>query len=183
MSTLSPLTPKQVMQNWVSSVIVKYNFCPFARKEVEQNTIHYQVSQATSHDDAVMAMLDECAALDSQPDRETTLLMFEGGFSDFADFLDLVDLANAMLAVQGYEGRYQIANFHPDYVFADSEDDDAANYTNRAPYPTLHLIREQSMARALESYDDPQSIPENNIRLARRKGEAFWLQLLKNCHK
>ncbi|MBD1581558.1 DUF1415 domain-containing protein [Pseudoalteromonas sp. S16_S37] len=183
MSTHTPLTAKQVMQNWVSSVIVKYNFCPFARKEVEQNTIHYQVSKATSHDDAVMDMLEECAALDSYPERETTLLMFEDGFCDFADFLDLVDLANAMLAVQGYEGRYQIANFHPDYVFADSDDNDAANYTNRAPYPTLHLIREQSMAEAIESYDDPESIPENNIRLARRKGEAFWQLLLMKCHK
>ena len=177
------LAPQEVMQNWVSSVIVKYNFCPFARKEVEQNTIHYQVSQAISHDDAVMAMLDECAALDADAHRETTLLMFTDGFSDFAAFLDLVDLANAMLAVQGYEGRYQIANFHPDYVFADSDEEDASNYTNRAPFPTLHLIREHSMAQALENYDDPDSIPENNIRLARRKGEAFWQQLLKQCHK
>jgi hypothetical protein len=130
-----------------------------------------------------MDMLEACAALDNYPERETTLLIFKDGFTDFADFLDLVDLANAMLAVQGYEGRYQIANFHPDYVFADSEEDDAANYTNRAPFPTLHLIRELSMAEALENYDDPESIPENNIRLARRKGEAFWQQLLKNCHK
>ncbi|MCF2859019.1 DUF1415 domain-containing protein [Pseudoalteromonas sp. SMS1] len=169
------------MQSWVSKVIVKFNFCPFARKEVEQQTIHYQVSSAITPEDAVMDMLNECFALDSTPERETTLLIFSEGFTHFDDFLDLVDLANAMLCAQGFEGKYQIANFHPDYVFADSVDDDPANYTNRAPFPTLHLIREESMALALAQYDDPESIPDNNIRLARRKGEAFWQQLLVQC--
>ncbi|KZN48395.1 DUF1415 domain-containing protein [Pseudoalteromonas luteoviolacea] len=169
------------MQNWVSKVIVKYNFCPFARKEVEQQSIHYQVSSALSHEDAVMEMLNECFELNCLVERETTLLIFSEGFTVFDDFLDLVDLANAMLCAQGFEGKYQIANFHPDYVFADSEDTDPANYTNRAPFPTLHLIREESMAMALEQYDDPESIPDNNIRLARRKGEAFWQQLLSQC--
>ncbi|MBQ4813527.1 hypothetical protein A7985_16390 [Pseudoalteromonas luteoviolacea] len=169
------------MQNWVSKVIVKYNFCPFARKEVEQQTIHYQVSSVVSHEDAVMEMLNECFELNSLPERETTLLIFSEGFKMFDDFLDLVDLANAMLCAQGFEGKYQLANFHPDYIFADSDDADPANYTNRAPFPTLHLIREESMALALEQYDDPESIPDNNIRLARRKGEAFWQQLLSQC--
>ncbi|WMN59097.1 DUF1415 domain-containing protein [Pseudoalteromonas xiamenensis] len=169
------------MKNWVSSVIVKYNFCPFARKEVENNTIHYELSDALTIEDAVLAMIDSCIALDSHQERETTLLIFTTGFQDFDAFLDLVDLANALLAAQGYEGKYQIANFHPDYVFADSDENDPANYTNRAPYPTLHLIREESMAQALATYDDPEQIPENNIRLARRKGEAFWQQLLSSC--
>lgn len=171
------------MQNWVSNVIVKYNFCPFARKEVEENSIHYEVSDANKLEDAVLAMIEGCIFLDTHPEKETTLLIFPNGFEQFDDFLDLVDLANALLSAQGYEGKYQIANFHPDYVFADSDEDDPANYTNRAPYPTLHLIREESMALALEEYDDPESIPENNIRLARRKGEAFWKQLLANCYK
>lgn len=171
------------MQNWVSQVIVKYNFCPFARQEVESNSIHYFVSQAISHDDAVMDMLEQCSELNHEPGRETTLVIFDKGFSNFDDFLDLVDLANALLVAQGFEGTYQIATFHPDYVFADSDEHDAANYTNRAPYPTLHLIREESMAQALAEYDDPEQIPENNIRLARRKGEAFWQHLLQQCHR
>lgn len=175
------MDPIQAMQSWVKTIIVKFNFCPFARQEVEQNTIHYQLSNSTSHDDAVMDMLEQCAQLTQNPNRETTLLIFCEGFKSFEDFLDLVDLANAMLSIQGYEGTFQIANFHPDYVFADSDDNDPANYTNRAPYPTLHLIREASMAIALDNYDDPESIPENNIKLARRKGEAFWQQLLTKC--
>ncbi|WP_457934045.1 DUF1415 domain-containing protein [Pseudoalteromonas sp. SCSIO 43210] len=170
-------------REWVSSVIVKYNFCPFARKEVENNCIHYIVSLATSMDDAVMDMLEQCVELDREPERETTLIMFDNGFSDFEDFLDLVDLANALLVAQGFEGKYQIANFHPDYVFADSDETDAANYTNRAPFPTLHLIREASMSEALDSYNEPESIPEHNINLARRKGVDFWQQLLESCKK
>lgn len=170
-------------REWVSSVIVKYNFCPFARKEVENNRIHYSISTATALDDAVMDMLDQCIELDRKPERETTLIMFNNGFSHFDDFLDLVDLANALLVAQGFEGKYQLANFHPDYVFADSDEDDAANYTNRAPFPTLHLIREASMSEALDNYDAPESIPEHNIKLARRKGIDFWQQLLDNCKK
>ena len=170
-------------REWVSSVIVKYNFCPFARKEVENNCIHYIESNANTIDDAVMDMLEQCIELDRESERETTLIMFDNGFSDFEDFLDLVDLANALLVAQGFEGKYQIANFHPDYVFADSDETDPANYTNRAPFPTLHLIREASMSEALENYDEPESIPEHNINLARRKGIDFWQQLLENCKK
>ena len=170
-------------REWVSSVIVKYNFCPFARKEVENNCIHYIVSSATTMDDAVMDMLEQCVELDREPERETTLIMFDSGFSDFEDYLDLVDLANALLVAQGFEGKYQIANFHPNYVFADSDESDAANYTNRAPFPTLHLIREASMSEALDSYNEPESIPEHNINLARRKGIDFWQQLLQSCKK
>lgn len=170
-------------REWVSSVIVKYNFCPFARKEVENNCIHYIVSNANTIDDAVMDMLEQCIELDRESERETTLIMFDNGFSDFEDFLDLVDLANALLVAQGFEGKYQIANFHPDYVFADSDESDAANYTNRSPFPTLHLIREASMSKALENYNEPESIPEHNINLARRKGIDFWQQLLESCKK
>ncbi|TMP72900.1 DUF1415 domain-containing protein [Pseudoalteromonas sp. S1608] len=170
-------------REWVSAVIVKYNFCPFARKEVENNCIHYTISNTSKIDDAVMDMLEQCIQLDRDPQRETTLLIFDNGFTDFEDFLDLVDLANALLVAQGFEGKYQIANFHPDYVFADSDEDDAANYTNRSPFPTLHLIREASMSAALDEYNEPESIPEHNINLARRKGIHFWQQLLKNCKK
>lgn len=170
-------------QNWVNQVIVKFNFCPFARKEVENNSIYYHVSHANNSTDAVMDLIDQCLALDTLPERETTLVIYPQGFAQFADFLDLVDLANALLAAQNYEGVYQIASFHPDYVFADSDKSDPANYTNRAPHPTLHLIREHSMAQALENYPDPEQIPENNIRLAQRKGEAFWQSLLAKCYK
>ncbi|MCF2862218.1 DUF1415 domain-containing protein [Pseudoalteromonas sp. Cnat2-41] len=169
------------MREWVSAVIVKYNFCPFARKEVESQRIHYHPSDAVSVDEAVLDTLEQCRVLDNDSDIETTLVIFAKGFNDFDDFLELIDLANALLVAQGFEGTYQLAHFHPHYVFADAEPEDAANCTNRAPYPALHIIREHSMEQALAQYDDPESIPENNIRLARRKGSRFWQQLLQHC--
>ncbi|WP_404341163.1 DUF1415 domain-containing protein [Pseudoalteromonas mariniglutinosa] len=175
------ISPEQQTRHWVANVIVKYNFCPFAKKELENNAIYYLTSAAVTLDDAVMEMIEQCIALEQIPERETTLLLFEHGFTDFEQFLELVDLANALLVAQGFEGKYQIATFHPDYVFADSVANDAANYTNRAPFPTLHLIREASMSTALDNYNEPESIPEHNIKLARRKGSDFWLQLLANC--
>jgi hypothetical protein len=93
----------------------------------------------------------------------------------------LIDLANAILVSSGYEGFVQIAHFHPDYVFADSDEHDPANYTNRSPYPTLHLIREASMSRVLDIHPDPDGIPENNVALTREKGITFWQKLLQHC--
>ena len=175
------LSPTQQTKNWVSQVIVGFNFCPFAKKEVVNNTIQYVDSKTTNHEDAVIEMLSLIQAMREDESIETCLQIFSEGFNDFDEFLDLVDLANAMLASSGYEGFIQIANFHPDYVFADSDETDAANYTNRAPFPTLHLIREHSMARVLAVHPDPEGIPETNILLAREKGIAFWQQLLQSC--
>ncbi|MCL5255985.1 MAG: DUF1415 domain-containing protein [Gammaproteobacteria bacterium] len=163
---------------WVNDVIVKYNFCPFARAEVEQQRIRYVVCSQTTLDAALLACAAECEWLDAHPQTETTLLIFDHGFDDFQDFLELVDYANELLEVQGYEGVYQLATFHPDYQFADSEQQDAANYTNRAPYPVLHFLREASLERVLAEYQDPEAIPERNIEFARRKGAAFFISIL-----
>ena len=178
MTTLSAI---QQTQNWVSDVIVGFNFCPFAKKEVVNNTIYYADCQATQLEDAIVEMLALADKMKADEKIETCLQVFSAGFSDFNDFLDLIDLANAMLASSGLEGFIQLANFHPDYVFADSTEDDPANYTNRAPFPTLHLIREESMARVLAVHPDPEGIPETNISLAREKGQAFWVALLEKC--
>lgn len=175
------LSPTEQTKNWVSQVIVGYNFCPFAKKEVVNNTINYVDSQTTTHEDAVIEMLSLIQAMRENDDIETCLQIFSKGFQDFDAFLDLVDLANAMLVSSGFEGFIQIANFHPNYAFADSDEMDAANYTNRAPFPTLHLIREASMARVLDIHPDPEGIPETNINLAREKGIEYWQQLLNHC--
>jgi len=90
----------------------------------------------------------------------------------------LVDYANELVVEQGFEGVFQIATFHPEYCFADANYDDASNFTNRSPYPTLHLIREQGMARVLSVYKNPQAIPDNNIALAEQKGAQYFKSLL-----
>ena len=104
-------------------------------------------------------------------------------YSDFDDFLDLVAIADDLLIAQAYEGVYQLASFHPDYCFAEASPDDAANYTNRSPYPILHLIREASIEQVLNHYPEPENIPLRNIALTRELGSNYLQALLNACHQ
>ncbi len=124
------------------------------------------------------AVIAELRFLDRTEDIETTLLIFPNHFADFDDYLDLVELAERLSIAEGYEGVYQIASFHPQYCFAGADEDDPANYTNRSPYPMLHLLREDSIARAVDHYIDPEGIPERNIAFAQEKGLKY-MQLLR----
>jgi len=169
-------------REWVSTVVIGDNFCPFARKEMVNNTIRYVVC-SHSLDDTLMALMSECKNLDDTPATETTLLIYPKGFDDFQTFLELVTLADNLMAGQDYEGTYQLASFHPDYCFAGSSEDDPANYTNRSPYPTLHLIREESIERVLQDVQNPEKIPERNVRYAREKGLSAMQARLSACLK
>ena len=165
-------------RHWVQQLIVKYNICPFARREVERKSIRYVVAEERKPQAVLQQLLDEAKHLDTIAQTETTLLILPSGFEGFYEFLNLVDVADALLIEEGYEGVYQLAHFHPDYCFEGEPQDDSANYTNRAPYPTLHLLREASIEEALKNYDDPESIPERNIEFARRKGAGFFKAIL-----
>jgi hypothetical protein len=168
-------------KNWVKNVIVKYNICPFARKEVERGSIRYRVVDSKSIESVLQSLLDECQFLDEHSEIETTLFIIPFGFEGFYDFLDIVELANELLDMQGYEGVYQLANFHPDYCFAGEPQNEPSNYTNRSPYPTLHIIREQSMEMAIKHHPDVDAIPERNIAFANKKGNQFFADLLASC--
>ncbi len=167
---------------WVKTVIVENNFCPFAQRELERGSIRYSVKPDRDAKSALQALIDECIQLDNNEAIETTLLIFPEGFQHFEDYLELVELADGLLADQGYESVYQVASFHPDYCFAGAEQNDAANYTNRSPYPMLHLIREASLEQVLNGYPEPEKIPESNIERARELGlEAMQRQLEACC--
>lgn len=181
MSDLHPCIAES--ENWVKQVIVKYNICPFARREVERGTIRYSTCEEAKVKKVLEAFVMECVFLEQNLDIETTLFILPRGFEGFYPYLDLVDLANDILVEQGFEGVFQIASFHPDYCFDGEPQDSPANYTNRAPYPTLHIIREASMEKALADYEDPESIPERNIEFAQRKGSEFFIKLLKECQR
>lgn len=168
---------------WVKSVIVEHNFCPFAKREIERGSVRYSVIQNDSLETCLQAVLDECVLLDGDDAIETTLLVFPAAFVEFDDYLQLVELAEALLEQQDYEGVYQLASFHPDYRFAGSETDDAANFTNRSPYPVLHIIREASIEKVLQHYPNPERIPERNIEVARSKGLDTMLAMLDKCRK
>lgn len=165
-------------QQWIEAVVVGLNFCPFAKRELRKNAVRFILSESTDIQETLQQFIAECQFLDENPDTETTLLILPNGFEDFLYYLELTELAEDLLADQGYEGVYQVASFHPDYCFADVDSEDAANYTNRSPYPMLHLLRESSLDIAIDNYPDIDSIPENNMQKARSLGAEFFQTLL-----
>lgn len=173
----------QQTKKWINEVVIGCNFCPFAAKEVKQDKVKYVVVDDQSDQNILDKLIEECKVLDEDTAIETTLLIITGPFGDFDEYLDLVDAAEKAIKQNNYEGIYQVASFHPDYCFADADEDDAANYTNRSPYPMLHLLREESIEKALERFPDPETIPEKNIFFARSKGLAYMQALKDACLK
>ncbi|GAB2795642.1 DUF1415 domain-containing protein [Halomonas shantousis] len=172
----------QATRDWVRSFVVAHNVCPFAGREVRRDSIRYVVCAARDPQAALLALIDECRHLDSHATVETTLLILPHGMEDFEDYLDLLEVAEALLVDQGYEGVYQLASFHPDYCFADTAAEDPANYTNRSPYPMLHLLREAGLERVLAHFPHPERIPEANQANMRKLGDALLAEQLQRCH-
>lgn len=170
-------------QCWLDSVIIKHNICPFAKKERTKGSIYFFVDSSHEISQTLENLIIECERLDSQEEIETTLFMLAHTGKNFNDYLNLLDIANQLLTDQGYEGIYQLASFHPDYCFAQSEQDDPANYTNRSPHPTLHIIREKSLATALQSYSNPELIPERNIAYCNKLGLKKMHSMLQQCQE
>lgn len=177
-------TDEQVIaqtKKWITDVVINCNFCPFAAKEAKQGTVHYRVETNSETEKCLESFSEECIRLDNEHSIETTLLIFPNAYQQFDDYLDFVSSAEWLLVMNGYEGIYQVASFHPHYQFADSTPDDAANYTNRSVYPMLHLLREESVEKALNNFPDAEQIPERNILFAREKGLAYMKMLRDNC--
>ena len=121
-------------KQWLEQVIIGLNFCPFAKKEFVNQTIHYHASDKAQLKPALVEFLAQCHFLSDNPEIETSLLIYNQGFRDFNRFLDLVDDSNELIVEHGFEGIFQLATFHPEYCFADAEYDDAGNFTNRSPF-------------------------------------------------
>ncbi len=174
-------------QTWLNSFIIAFNICPFAQREQQRNSIRYQVAQTDRLDDALESLITECIFLDTHTETETTLLILPTGFSDFDEYLDMLAMAEQLLFEQGYEGIYQLASFHPDYRFEPTDasltGEDPANYTNRSPYPMLHIIRETSITHALASHPNPEHIPMQNIQLTRELGLKKLQAILAACYQ
>ncbi len=171
------MNPNQIIINrtkaWLIEVVIGCNFCPFAAKEVKKNSIHFEVMNSEKNMEGIHLLLSEYQLLDKDASVETTLVIFPNAFSDFQDYLKFLDQAEKSLQRNKYEGIYQLAGFHPMYQFADSTLDDAANYTNRSPYPMIHILREASVERAIASYPNVENIPIKNMAYARSKGLAY----------
>jgi len=170
-------------KQWIKDIIIGLNFCPFAKKEFVNNTICYHKSIAEQVKPALKELLEQCHYLQKNDDVETSLIIYAEGFRRFDRYLDLVDYANDLLIDSGFEGIFQLATMHPEYCFADDDFDDAGNFTNRSPYPMLHIIREASMAKVLAVYKEPEKIPEQNVALAQQKGSHYFQDALTRIHQ
>lgn len=157
-------------ENWLKRVVIALNFCPFASKPVREKSIHYEVIEKADLNIALQSLIKTCMKMDDEIKIDTALIIFPNQFPIFDTYLELVDLSEALLKKEGYEGLYQVASFHPLYQFAGSDKNDAENYTNRSPYPMLHLLREDQIENVLKKYPNPETIPEKNISTAKQLG-------------
>jgi len=164
-------------KKWIIDVVIGCNFCPFAANVVKQQAIFYKVEENADIEACLASFVCEMERLDNDPTIETSFLIFPNAFQQFDDYLDLLSLSEKLLKEEGYEGIYQLASFHPLYLFANSDENDPANYTNRSIYPMLQLLREESIDKALANYKDPESIPGRNINFAKEKGLAYMKML------
>ena len=168
---------------WIEQVVIKLNLCPFARKPFESGRVRFVVSTANQPEALRADLQTELAFLSSTAAEtvETTLLIHPYTLNKFLDYNDFLDVADALIEEQNYGGEFQVASFHPLYQFVGTSADAAENYTNRSPYPTLHLLREENLERAIEGFPHPEKIPERNIRTLNELGAEHLRETLRLC--
>lgn len=163
-------------RRWLERAVIGLNLCPFAKAVLVKGQVHFAVTEADQAADILRDFereLQALVALDAAQ-RDTTLLAIPHAMHDFLDFNDLAGKAERLVRKRGLEGVVQVASFHPRFVFAGTDEDDITNYTNRAPYPTLHLLREESIDRAVAAFPDPAAIYETNMKTLEELGQAGW---------
>ena len=166
-------------QLWLERAVIGLNLCPFAKSVFVKKQVRYALTAASSPDELLAELEHELTLLaDTDPAQlDTTLLIHPLAMTDFLDFHFFLGEVDALIRNLGYEGVFQIASLHPQYEFAGSEPDDIANFTNRSPYPTLHLLREASIDRAVAAFPDAEAIFERNIETMERLGHEGWKKL------
>jgi uncharacterized protein len=178
-ATITPAQAEADTRRWLERAVIGLNLCPFAKAVHVKQQIHYATYLDEDDVGLIDALLLEARALSDLASsvRDTTLLIAPNTLTDFLDFNDFTLRAERRLARAGFEGVFQLASFHPQFQFAGSEVDDIANATNRAPYPTLHLLREDSVSRAVEAFPDAEEIFERNIETLESLGLDGWAAL------
>jgi len=184
-----PLSPTDIenittaVQHWVETVIVGLNLCPFAKRELLAQRIRWHVSTAESEEQALVALQAEFEQLKRDPEIETTLLILPNILQDFSAYNQFLNYADLLVEQMELDGVFQIASFHPKYQYAGTESADAENYINRSPYPILHILREDGVAKAVASYPDIEQIPQRNIELMDTLGVEKLEALFQACFK
>jgi hypothetical protein len=174
-------------RRWVETLVVRHGLCPFAARVLKNNGLSFVVSAATTRETLLEDLARELLRLNqhTRAELETTLLIHPYVLTEFQAYNDFLDVVDAIIDEAGLRGVLQVASFHPDYQFADSEADDAANYSNRSPYPMLHLLREVSIDEAVRDWTAKgrqlEDIPLANAETLRRMGKPLLEKLLLAC--
>jgi len=180
MVSLTTQTIIQQTQNWVNEIVIGLNLCPFASAAFNDDKIDYVVINEKNLEQHLQQLADCFTKLDTTDSIETSLLIFPDAYQQFDDYLELIHLSNQLLQDLNYTGIYQLASFHPDYRFKDSAKDDAGNFSNRSPYPMLHVLRESSIAKAIANYKNIETVPDKNIEKLQKIGFKDMQKKLEN---
>jgi hypothetical protein len=166
-------------RRWLERAVIGLNLCPFAKAVYVKEQVRYVVSPARTPEELLETLMNELQDLaDTDPEKiDTTLLIHPFVLNDFLDFNEFLDVADAAVEDMSLDGELQVASFHPDYQFADTDRNDISNYTNRAPYPILQLLREESIDRAVEAFPEAEAIFEKNIETMEQLGHEGWDKL------
>ena len=171
----------KAVRKWVESVVIDLQLCPFAAKVYLRQGVRFIYSTADSEEALLMHLHDELGLIEQDGSIDTTLLIHPHVLKSFEDYNQFLSTADELLEEMGLAGKFQIASFHPDYQFADTAYDDVENFTNRSPYPILHILNEDDVTKAIDAYPDIHSVPERNQQHLRALGPGKMKALLKSC--
>lgn len=173
---------KQATQKWLETIVIDLNLCPFAQREYLNKRVRFSVSSAESEEQLLQDLVVELALLNKCPDLETSLLITPHNLQSFDTYNQFLNFTDALLGQMRLAGVFQIASFHPDYQFAGTQATDVENYTNRSPYPILHILREASLESAIQAHGNTEQIPEDNMQRIRDLGLTNMQKRLKDCY-
>ena len=168
-------------QRWIQSFVVELNLCPFAQHVTVRDVIRYTACANESLQDILHALYEEMDWLDSDPKTETSFLILTSGMKDFSDFNDCLAIAQELLVMMNWVGRYQLVGFHPHHQFDGTDPDDAENYTNRSPYPMVHILRESSVTQAVDATENIALIPKRNTDTLNQLGVEVLIKRWQDC--
>ena len=171
------------VKTWIEQLVVGEKLCPFARQPLQAGRVRFAVTDTASSTGLLDRLGDELELLTRAPELETTLLIHPNVLTDFLTYNQFLDEVDALIRHLKLEGVFQVASFHPDYRFAGTAPEDAENYSNRSPYPLLHLLREESIEAAISSYPDIDGVPERNVMRLRQIGAEALATRLRACFR
>ena len=178
----APTDPIELTRRWLERAVIGLNLCPFAKAVHVKRQVRFVLSDASTPEALLEQLAEELLLLrDADPEQiDTTLIVHPQVLGDFLDYNDFLDNADAAIEALDLQGVLQVASFHPQYQFAGTAPEDIGNYSNRSPFPTLHLLREASVDRAVEAFPDADAIVERNLHTLERLGHAGWRKLFED---